>query len=112
MAYNDEPYAHEGYGNVGEKITSNDTWTMISSSLEPVPLKLDPFDEFISSTMLELMEEQGPAVLDQTTSVRQRCSRLQVSCGHQCHIWGLSTSHARCRTRLLGGRPSAQLEIC
>ncbi|KAB8240208.1 beta and beta-prime subunits of DNA dependent RNA-polymerase [Aspergillus flavus] len=59
----------EFYDDMEEGITSEDCWTVISSFFDTkglVSQQLDSFDEFISSTMQELVEEQGQVTLDQT----------------------------------------------
>ena len=69
MADYDEAYEEEFYDDADEGITSEDCWTVISSFFDTkglVSQQLDSFDEFISSTMQELVEEQGQVVLDQT----------------------------------------------
>ena len=69
MADYDEAYEEEFYDDADEGITSEDCWTVISSFFDSkglVSQQLDSFDEFISSTMQELVEEQGQVVLDQT----------------------------------------------
>ncbi|KMU78351.1 DNA-directed RNA polymerase 2 subunit RPB2 [Coccidioides immitis RMSCC 3703] len=66
--YEDE-YGEDGYYEAEEGITSEDCWTVISSFFESkglVSQQLDSFDEFISTTMQELVEEQGQVTLDQT----------------------------------------------
>ena len=70
MAEYDEPYDEDFYDEDEEEgITSEDCWTVISSFFDSkglVSQQLDSFDEFISSTMQELVEEQGQVTLDQT----------------------------------------------
>ncbi|KAE8145840.1 hypothetical protein BDV25DRAFT_133432 [Aspergillus avenaceus] len=59
----------EFYDDMEEGITSEDCWTVISSFFDTkglVSQQLDSFDEFVSSTMQELVEEQGQVTLDQT----------------------------------------------
>ena len=68
MADYDDAYEEEFYDEE-EGITSEDCWTVISSFFDTkglVSQQLDSFDEFISSTMQELVEEQGQVTLDQT----------------------------------------------
>ena len=65
----EEIYEDEYYDEADEGITSEDCWTVIQSFFDTkglVSQQLDSFDEFISSTMQELVEEQGQVVLDQT----------------------------------------------
>ncbi|KAL2222331.1 DNA-directed RNA polymerase II 138 kDa polypeptide [Thermoascus aurantiacus ATCC 26904] len=65
----EDTYEDEYYDEAEEGITSEDCWTVISSFFEAkglVSQQLDSFDEFISSTMQELVEEQGAVTLDQT----------------------------------------------
>ena len=69
MADYDEAYEEEFYEEEEEGITSEDCWTVISSFFDSkglVSQQLDSFDEFVSSTMQELVEEQGQVVVDQT----------------------------------------------
>ncbi|KAF4210229.1 hypothetical protein CNMCM8980_004545 [Aspergillus fumigatiaffinis] len=69
MAEYDDAYEEEFYDEMEEGITSEDCWTVISSFFDTkglVSQQLDSFDEFISSTMQELVEEQGQVTLDQT----------------------------------------------
>ncbi|KAI9925722.1 hypothetical protein ASPWEDRAFT_42380 [Aspergillus wentii DTO 134E9] len=69
MADYDDAYEEEFYDDMEDGITSEDCWTVISSFFDTkglVSQQLDSFDEFISSTMQELVEEQGQVTLDQT----------------------------------------------
>ncbi|RAL04323.1 DNA-directed RNA polymerase II core subunit RPB2 [Aspergillus ibericus CBS 121593] len=69
MADYEDTYEDEYYDDMDEGITSEDCWTVISSFFDTkglVSQQLDSFDEFISSTMQELVEEQGQVTLDQT----------------------------------------------
>ncbi|KAL4917115.1 hypothetical protein BDW62DRAFT_211468 [Aspergillus aurantiobrunneus] len=69
MADYGDAYEEEYYDDLDEGITSEDCWTVISSFFDTkglVSQQLDSFDEFISSTMQELVEEQGQVTLDQT----------------------------------------------
>jgi DNA-directed RNA polymerase II subunit RPB2 len=69
MADYEEVYEDEYYDDEEEGITSEDCWTVISSYFDSkglVSQQLDSFDEFISSTMQELVEEQGQVTIDQT----------------------------------------------
>ncbi|PCH04287.1 RNA polymerase Rpb2, domain 7 [Penicillium occitanis (nom. inval.)] len=69
MADYEEVYEDEYYEDEEEGITSEDCWTVISSYFDTkglVSQQLDSFDEFISSTMQELVEEQGQVTIDQT----------------------------------------------
>ena len=69
MADYDDAYEEEFYDDEEEGITSEDCWTVISSFFDTkglVSQQLDSFDEFVSSTMQELVEEQGQVTLDQT----------------------------------------------
>jgi DNA-directed RNA polymerase II subunit RPB2 len=69
MAEYDDAYEEEFYDEMEEGITSEDCWTVISSFFDTkglVSQQLDSFDEFVSSTMQELVEEQGQVTLDQT----------------------------------------------
>ena len=69
MVEYEDTYEDEYYDEAEEGITSEDCWTVISSFFEAkglVSQQLDSFDEFISSTMQELVEEQGAVTLDQT----------------------------------------------
>jgi DNA-directed RNA polymerase II subunit RPB2 len=69
MAEYEEVYEDEYYDDAEEGITSEDCWTVISSFFDSkglVSQQLDSFDEFVSSTMQELVEEQGQVTLDQT----------------------------------------------
>ncbi|KAJ0270352.1 hypothetical protein COL922a_014713, partial [Colletotrichum nupharicola] len=62
MADYGDAYDVEYYDDMDEGITSEDCWTVISSFFGTkglVSQQLDSFDEFISSTMQELVEEQG-----------------------------------------------------
>lgn len=67
MADYDDAYEDEIYDEGDEGITSEDCWTVISSFFDTkglVSQQLDSFDEFISSTMQELVEEHGQVVFD------------------------------------------------
>ncbi|KAL4743021.1 hypothetical protein BDV11DRAFT_216204 [Aspergillus similis] len=69
MADYGDAYEEEYYDDMDEGITSEDCWTVISSFFDTkglVSQQLDSFDEFISSTLQELVEEQGQVTLDQT----------------------------------------------
>ncbi|KAL2864927.1 DNA-directed RNA polymerase II subunit RPB2 [Aspergillus lucknowensis] len=69
MADYGDAFEEEYYDDMDEGITSEDCWTVISSFFDTkglVSQQLDSFDEFISSTMQELVEEQGQVTLDQT----------------------------------------------
>ncbi|KAL5334855.1 beta and beta-prime subunits of DNA dependent RNA-polymerase [Aspergillus crustosus] len=69
MADYGDAYEEEYYDDMEEGITSEDCWTVISSFFDTkglVSQQLDSFDEFISSTMQEMVEEQGQVTLDQT----------------------------------------------
>ena len=71
----DDEYAEDAYYDAEEGITSEDCWTVISSFFESkglVSQQLDSFDEFISTTMQELVEEQG--------QVRSTNSATQPAC--------------------------------
>lgn len=64
----EENYDEEYYQEEDANITAEDCWTVISSFFEAkglVSQQLDSFDEFITTTMQELVEEQGQVVLDQ-----------------------------------------------
>nr|QNI80845.1 RPB2 [Aspergillus malvicolor] len=69
MADYDDAYDDEYYDDMEEGITSEDCWTVISSFFDTkglVSQQLDSYDEFVASTMQELVEEQGQVTLDQT----------------------------------------------
>ncbi|KAJ5109704.1 DNA-dependent RNA polymerase II [Penicillium argentinense] len=71
MADYDDAYEDEFYDDADETITSEDCWTVISSFFDTkglVSQQLDSFDEFVSSTMQELVEEQNAVSLDQTVA--------------------------------------------
>ncbi|KAI9892797.1 MAG: DNA-dependent RNA polymerase II [Vezdaea aestivalis] len=64
--YGAEEYEDEGYEDQG--ITTEDCWTVISSFFESkglVSQQLDSFDEFVSTTMQDVVSEKGKLVLDQ-----------------------------------------------
>lgn len=68
MASNEESYDDGYYEDEEEGITAEDCWTVISSFFETkglVSQQLDSFDEFVSSTMQELVEENSNLTLDQ-----------------------------------------------
>ena len=59
MVEYEETYEEDFYDEADEGITSEDCWTVISSFFDSkglVSQQLDSFDEFISSTMQELVE--------------------------------------------------------
>jgi DNA-directed RNA polymerase II subunit RPB2 len=63
----EEGYEYDEYGDDGG-ITAEDCWTVISSFFESkglVSQQLDSFDEFVSTTMQELVDENSQIVLDQ-----------------------------------------------
>ena len=70
MAAYEEPY-DEGYlEEEDEGITAEDCWTVISSFFDTkglVSQQLDSFDEFVSTTMQELVEENSLLTLDQAS---------------------------------------------
>ncbi|KAI9880786.1 MAG: DNA-dependent RNA polymerase II [Pleopsidium flavum] len=67
MAEYEEEY-DDGYMDEEEGITAEDCWTVISSFFDTkglVSQQLDSFDEFVSTTMQELVEENSQLTLDQ-----------------------------------------------
>ncbi|TVY36844.1 DNA-directed RNA polymerase II subunit [Lachnellula subtilissima] len=68
MAEYEEGYEYDDYGEEDAGITAEDCWTVISSFFEAkglVSQQLDSFDEFVSTTMQELVEEGSQLTLDQ-----------------------------------------------
>jgi DNA-directed RNA polymerase II subunit RPB2 len=68
MAEYEEGYEYDDYGDEDAGITAEDCWTVISSFFESkglVSQQLDSFDEFVSTTMQELVEENSQLTLDQ-----------------------------------------------
>ena len=68
MAEYEEGYEYDDYGEEDAGITAEDCWTVISSFFESkglVSQQLDSFDEFVSTTMQELVEENSQLILDQ-----------------------------------------------
>jgi DNA-directed RNA polymerase II subunit RPB2 len=68
MAEYEEGYEYDDYGEEDAGITAEDCWTVISSFFESkglVSQQLDSFDEFVSTTMQELVEENSQLTLDQ-----------------------------------------------
>jgi DNA-directed RNA polymerase II subunit RPB2 len=68
MADYEEGYEYDDYGEEDAGITAEDCWTVISSFFESkglVSQQLDSFDEFVSTTMQELVEENSQLTLDQ-----------------------------------------------
>lgn len=66
--YEEEPYDDEYLEEEDDGITAEDCWTVISSFFETkglVSQQLDSFDEFVSTTMQELVEENSLLTLDQ-----------------------------------------------
>ncbi|KAI9810248.1 MAG: DNA-dependent RNA polymerase II [Pycnora praestabilis] len=65
----EDNYQEDGYyAEEEEGITAEDCWTVISSFFESkglVSQQLDSFDEFVSTTMQELVEENSELVFDQ-----------------------------------------------
>ncbi|KAI5298892.1 hypothetical protein KEM56_003689, partial [Ascosphaera pollenicola] len=65
----DDQYDDEFFEDDEKHITSEDCWTVISSFFEAkglVSQQLDSYDEFITTTMQELVDEQGQVTVDQT----------------------------------------------
>ena len=68
MAEYEEEYEYDGYEEEEVGITAEDCWTVISSFFEAkglVSQQLDSFDEFVMTTMQELVEENNHLILDQ-----------------------------------------------
>jgi DNA-directed RNA polymerase II subunit RPB2 len=68
MADYEEEYEFDGYEEEDVGITAEDCWTVISSFFESkglVSQQLDSFDEFVMTTMQELVEENSHLILDQ-----------------------------------------------
>lgn len=68
MADYGDDYEYDGYEEEDVGITAEDCWTVISSFFEAkglVSQQVDSFDEFISTTMQELVEENSHLILDQ-----------------------------------------------
>lgn len=68
--YADSQYDNDGFleGEEEEGITAEDCWTVVSSFFDTkglVSQQLDSFDEFVSSTMQELIAENSLITLDQ-----------------------------------------------
>lgn len=64
----EEEYEYDGYEEEEAGITAEDCWTVISSFFESkglVSQQLDSFDEFVMTTMQELVEENAHLILDQ-----------------------------------------------
>ena len=62
MADFEEGYEYDDYGEEDAGITAEDCWTVISSFFEAkglVSQQLDSFDEFVSTTMQELVEQEA-----------------------------------------------------
>ncbi|PLB49620.1 DNA-dependent RNA polymerase II RPB140 [Aspergillus steynii IBT 23096] len=69
MAAYEDAYEEEYYDDIDDGITSEDCWTVISSFFDCkglVSQQLDSYDEFVSSTIQEMVDEQGQVTLDQT----------------------------------------------
>jgi len=59
---------YEGDGGYGDPITAEECWLVISSFFDAkglVSQQLDSFDEFVSTTMQELVDENSQLILDQ-----------------------------------------------
>lgn len=70
MATYEEPYDDGYLEEEDEGITAEDCWTVISAFFETkglVSQQLDSFDEFVSTTMQELVEENSLLTLDQNS---------------------------------------------
>ncbi|RKF57419.1 DNA-directed RNA polymerase II subunit RPB2 [Golovinomyces cichoracearum] len=68
MADYEEGYEYDDYEDEDAGITAEDCWLVISSFFESkglVSQQLDSFDEFVSTTMQELVEENSQLTLDQ-----------------------------------------------
>ena len=68
MAEYEEGYEYDDYADDDAGITAEDCWTVISSFFESkglVSQQLDSFDEFVSTTMQELVEENSQLTMDQ-----------------------------------------------
>lgn len=74
MADYEEGYEYDDYGEEDAGITAEDCWTVISSFFEAkglVSQQLDSFDEFVQTTMQELVEENSQLTLDQNNPPSQ-----------------------------------------
>ena len=68
MSQYDEPYDNGYLDEEEEGITAEDCWTVVSSFFDTkglVSQQLDSFDEFVSTTMQELVAENSQLTLDQ-----------------------------------------------
>ncbi|KAG9233208.1 RPB2, DNA-dependent RNA polymerase II second largest subunit [Amylocarpus encephaloides] len=68
MAEYEEGYEYDDYDDEEAGITAEDCWMVISSFFETkglVSTQIDSFDEFVATTMQELVEDQGHITLDQ-----------------------------------------------
>jgi len=66
-----DEYEYDGYEDEDAGITAEDCWSVISSFFESkglVSQQVDSFDEFISTTMQSLVEENSQIVIDQNHS--------------------------------------------
>lgn len=65
----EDQYGDEYYTTNDTEITSEDCWSVISSFFEEkglVSQQLDSFDQFLTTTIQELVDEQGQVTVDQT----------------------------------------------
>lgn len=68
MAEYEDGYEYDDYADEEIGITAEDCWTVISSFFESkglVSQQLDSYDEFVTTTMQELVEENSQLTLDQ-----------------------------------------------
>ncbi|CAD6440255.1 e5b3e3ed-1c48-472c-a7ff-86a539f3b15c [Sclerotinia trifoliorum] len=68
MADYEEGYEYDDFGEEDTGITAEDCWTVISSFFDAkglVSQQIDSFDEFVQTTMQELVEENSQLTLDQ-----------------------------------------------
>ena len=65
-----EEYDDDDYAEYDEEITAEDCWTVISAFFDSkglVSQQLDSYDEFVSTTMQDLVSENDKVVLDQNS---------------------------------------------
>jgi DNA-directed RNA polymerase II subunit RPB2 len=81
MAEYEEGYEYDDYGDEDAGITAEDCWTVISSFFESkglVSQQLDSFDEFVSTTMQELVEENSQLTMDQNNPPQTGDDTIEV----------------------------------
>lgn len=81
MADYEEGYEYDDYGEEDAGITAEDCWTVISSFFESkglVSQQLDSFDEFVSTTMQDLVGENSTLMLDENNPQHSEDNPMEI----------------------------------